>query len=376
MRDVVVVGAGLHRYGVYPEKSITDLGVAAIQGALKDANMAWDDIETAFCGTTQPGWSTGHRVCNAMGFTGLGIMNIENASASGSTAFREAFLAVSSGAHDIAMAFGVDKIRTPGTAASASKNDRKAGKSGDKNFSSPVQIFAEITKQHMNDYGTTIDQLAQVAVKNHFNASHNPYAQFQQAVSVEEVHRARMIADPLTKLHCCPWGDGAAAVILCEKNLAAKFTGKTCPCISASVLKSTFPDEDPMFSLTRMCAHMAYDQAGVEAEDLDLVELHDAFTIEEIVYAEALGLCPRGEGGRLVEDGITALTGDHVINSSGGLLSMGHPLGPTGVGQVAEILWQMRGECHARQIRKPVNLAMAHMVGAGGVCVIHLLKKE
>ncbi len=375
MREVAIVGAGLHRYGIFPDKSIADLGAEAIQGALTDANMTWEDIETAFCGTTQPGWSTGHQVCQKLGFTGLGIMNIENASASGSSAFREAYLAVSSGAHDIALAFGVDKIKVPDKSTSTAKKEKKPGKTGDANFTSPVQIFAAVAQQHMKKYGTTIDQLARIAVKNHYNASLNPYAQFQNAVTLEDVHNARMIADPLTKLHCCPWGDGAAAVILCTKDLAKKYTDKICPTVAASILKSTIPDDDPMFSLTRLCAQMAYDQAGVDPKDLDLIELHDAFTIEEIIYAEALGLCPRGEGGRLVEDGVTALTGNHVINSSGGLLSMGHPLGPTGVGQMAEILWQMRGECKTRQIRKPVNLAMAHMVGAGGVCVIHLLKK-
>ena len=227
----------------------------------------------------------------------------------------------------------------------------------------------------MDAYGTTIDQLARVSVKNHYNGSLNPYAHFRETVTLEEVHSARMIADPLTKLHCCPWGDGAAAVILCTKEKAKKFSSKICPEIAASVLKSTLPDEDPMYSLTQLCANISYDMAGVSPKDLDLIELHDAFTIEEIVYAEALGLCNKGEGGRLVDEGITALTGKHPINSSGGLIAMGHPIGPTGVGQIAEILWQMRGVCGKRQITKPVNVAMAHMVGAGGVCVIHILKK-
>ncbi|MFO7965068.1 MAG: thiolase family protein [Desulfobacterales bacterium] len=375
MREVVVLGAGLHRYGLFPETSIAELGAEAVRGALADANITWENIETAYCGTTQPGWSVGHQVCQTLGFTGLGIMNIENASASGSSAFREAYLSVLSGEHDVALAFGVDKTKPPKLSPSGRNKDEKTAKAGDKHFTSPVEIFAAITRQHMDAYGTTIDQLARVAVKNRHNAALNPHAQFQSPVTIEEVHQSRMIAEPVTKLHCCPWGDGAAAVIVCEKKQAEKYTDKVCPRVAASVLKSTIPDEDPMFSLTRLCAHIAYEQAGADPEDLDLIELHDAFTIEEIIYAEALGLCPRGEGGRLVETGETALTGNHVINSSGGLLSMGHPLGPTGVGQIAEILWQMRGECHKRQIRKPVNLAMAHMVGAGGVCAIHLLKK-
>ena len=375
MREVVVIGAGLHRYGVYPDLSIVDLGERAIAGALRDANMQWEEIETAFCGTTQRGWSTGHYVCQRMGLTGLGVMNIENASASGSSAFREAFFAVASGAHDIALAFGVDKLQIAGASkASQSSETNESGKE-DETFAGPVALFARQAQEYMAEYGYTIDQIADVAVKNRFHASLNPYAQFQQAVTREEVHAAKMIAAPLTRLHCCPWGDGAAAVIVCTPEVARMHTGKICPVVAASVLKSSLPDVDLFPWLTELTARQAYESAGVSPQDLDLVELHDAFTIEEIIYAEALELCPRGEGGRLVEEGVTSLTGKHVINSSGGLLAMGHPLGPTGVGQIAEILWQMRGECGKRQIEKPVNLAMAHMIGAGGVCAIHLFKR-
>jgi acetyl-CoA acetyltransferase len=217
--------------------------------------------------------------------------------------------------------------------------------------------------------------LAMVSVKSHYNASLNPYAQYQKAVSIEDVHNARMVVDPLTVLHCCPFGDGAAAVVLCAKEAANKYTDKASPAVSASVLRSTLPDGDPTLGLTRHTANLAYEKAGIGPEDLDLVELHDAFTIEEIIFPEALGLCSEGEGGRLIEEGVTALNGKHPINSSGGLISMGHPFGPTGIGQIAEILWQMRRECGKRQVEKEVKVAMAHMVGAGGVCIIHLFKK-
>ena len=143
-----------------------------------------------------------------------------------------------------------------------------------------------------------------------------------------------------------------------------------------SVNKSTPPDGDFFNTLTRLASREAYDRAGIGPEDLDLVELHDAFTIEEIIYLESLGLCETGQGGKLVQDGVTAITGRHPVNTSGGLISMGHPVGPTGVGQVAEILWQMRGQCGARQIPRPVNWALAHMVGAGGVCGVHLFRKS
>jgi acetyl-CoA acetyltransferase len=380
MREVVMLGAGLHRYGIFPGKTIIDLGTEAIQKALEDSGLEWKDIEAAYCGTVQPGISTGHQICNRMGLTGLAITNVENASASGSSAFREALLSVASGAHDIVLAFGVDKVNTPPRI----KSEKQASPQEEVPWSEeeirnpskrlPVIAFAALAQYYMKENGITRDQLAQVSVKSHFNASLNPYAHFQKAVTLEEVQTARMVAEPLTVLHCCPWDEGAAAVIVCDKKLARKFSDKVCPTVAASVLQSTPPDGDFLVNITKHSARTAYEKAGIGPEDLDLIEMHDAFTIEEIVYSEALGLCPEGEGGWLVETGTTALKGKHPINSSGGLISMGHPIGPTGVGQIAEILWQMRGECGQRQIPKPVRWAMAHMVGAGGVCVIHLLK--
>lgn len=387
-RDVVIIGGGMHRYGSFPGISVPELGKEAIQNALKDANMEWENIEEAYCGTV--GSSTlfaGHQVIGHMGRTGVAITNVENASASGSSAFREAYMAIASGSCDIALAFGVDKISSPSlkpkkdnSKPKESKPAQKEGKSKEKKDSTsskniPLIAFADMTRQHMQKYGTTIDQLAMVSVKSHYNASLNPYAQYQKAVSIEDVHNARMVADPLTVLHCCPFGDGAAAVVLCAKEVANKYTDKESPTIAASVLRSTLPDGDPTLGLTRHTANLAYEKAGVAPEDLDLVELHDAFTIEEIIFPEALGMCSEGEGGRLIEEGVTALNGKYPINSSGGLISMGHPFGPTGIGQIVEILWQMRRECGKRQVEKDVKVAMAHMVGAGGVCIIHLFKK-
>lgn len=382
--EVVVIGAGLHRYGSFPDASIPQLGTEAVRNALKDANMKWEDIQEAYCGSMgKTSLFPGHQVCGAMGRTGLAITNVENASASGSSAFREAYLAIASGSCDIALAMGVDKnalAKLTGDKASKAEvapQEKDTPSSEDtkpKRFS-PVHAFAGMADFHMKTHGTTLDQLALVSVKSHFNASFNPYAQFQKAVSLQEVHNARMVAEPLTVLHCCPIGDGAAAVILCAREVAKTFTDKICPTISGSILKSVLPDGDPTFTLTKHTAELIYERTGTGPQDLDLIELHDAFTIEEIVYLEALGLCKPGDGGRLVEEGVTSLTGRHPVNSSGGLISMGHPIGPTGVGQIAEILWQMRRECGARQVERKVNLAMAHMVGAGGVCIIHLLKR-
>ena len=215
----------------------------------------------------------------------------------------------------------------------------------------PVQYFADLAQHYMKEYGVTRQQLGQVSVKSHFNASLNPYAHFQKPCTLEQANNARMVVDPLTVLHCCPMDDGAAAVIVCAKETAKKYTDKLCPTVAASVNKSTPPDGDFFVTLTRLASREAYKKAGIGPEDLDLIELHDAFTIEEIIYLEALGLCETGQGGKLVEDGVTAITGKHPINTSGGLISMGHPVGPTGIGQVAEILWQMRAS--VRQTADP-----------------------
>ena len=396
MRDVVVIGAGLHRYGIFPEKTTVDMGTEAISLALKDAGMAWKDIEAAYCGTMQPGVSGGHAICNKMGFTSLGITLVENASASGSSAFREAYLSVASGENDIVLAFGIDNLGAQLQAvppvskqpqpkpenvvppeSKQSQPEPENGERVDSKFKKvlPVQYFAALAQHYMKEYGVTREQLGQVSVKSHFNASLNPYAHFQKPCTLEQANNARMVVDPLTVLHCCPMDDGAAAVIVCAKETAKKYTDKLCPTVAASVNRSTPPDGDFLITLTRLASQEAYKKAGIGPEDLDLIELHDAFTIEEIIYLESLGLCEMGQGGKLVEDGVTAMSGKHPINTSGGLISMGHPVGPTGVGQVAEILWQMRGQCGKRQILKPVNYALAHMVGAGGVCVIHLFKK-
>ena len=375
MREVVVLGAGLHRYGVFPEKSFVDLGVAAIQGALHDAGCQWEDIDAIYCGTVRLGMSAGHHVCGKMGSTGLAITNVENASASGASAFREAYLAVAAGAHDVVLALGVDKLveqparflrETPGGTERATRK-------------LPVHVFADMARHYMATYGVTREHLAQVSVKSHYNASLNPYAHFQKAVTLVEVQQARLVADPFTVLHCCPWDEGATAVIVCARGVVARFTRQPCPTIVASVLQSTrSADADTLLfpaRLTAATARTAYKQAGCGPRDMQLIELHDAFTIEELMYYEALGLAPEGAGIRLLVDGSTALTGRIPVNSSGGLIAMGHPLGPTGLGQIAEILWQMRRTAGRRQLPQDVNMALAHMVGAGGVCIIHIFRK-
>ena len=375
MREVVVIGAGLHRYGVFPDKSAIALGTVAIQRALDDAGCQWSDIDAVYCGTVRLGMSAGHTICRHMGTTGLAITNVENASASGSSALREAYLAVAAGEHEVVLALGIDKlVEQPARFLQEDPEGKPASRS-----KLPVHSFAELAQYYMQTYGVTREHLAQVAVKSHYNASLNPYAHFQRAVTLEEVQQARLVADPFTVMHCCPWDEGAAAVVVCAREVAARFTRQTCPTIVASVLRSTqSADVHPVLfpaRLTAAAARAAYERSGYGPQDLHLIELHDAFTIEELLYYEALGLVAAGEGVTLLHDGSTALTGRIPVNSSGGLISMGHPLGPTGLGQIAEILWQMRRTAGPRQIPHDVHVALAHMVGAGGVCVMHILRQ-
>jgi acetyl-CoA acetyltransferase len=324
--------------------------------------------------------TAGARLFAPLGRTGLSIPNVENASATGSYALRGAYHELANGEYDLALALGIDMLPRQAQAPKpeAPKDDgakSEAPKDKDKPRppTGPMLKFAQDARAHMDKHGTTLDQLAQVSVKQHFNAARNPYAQYQEEVTLEQVHAAREVAAPLTVLHCCPFGDGAAAAVLASESAVARLGIKNPIWVMASVSQSTREETPELTDLTASTAKAAYERAGVGPSELGLIELHDAATIEEIQYAESLGLCPEGEGGRLVESGATALTGRIPINSSGGLLGLGHPFGPTGLGQIAEIFWQLRGQAGARQIPTPPKTGLAHMVGLGGTCVIHVL---
>jgi acetyl-CoA acetyltransferase len=370
MRKVAVIGVGLHPYGKWNDKKPKDLAATAINAALRSADIVWKDVQSAFCGHINLGMTAGARLLEPIGQTGLSITNVENASASGSYAFRGAYFDVACGEVDVALALGVDMLPRKAAEpkpASEKKEPRPA--------SGPMLKFAQDAKQHMQKYGTTLDQLAQVSVKQHFNGARNPYAHYQEEVTLEQVHNARMVADPLTVLHCCPMGDGAAAAILVSEDVVKRLGIKHPVWVTASVSQSVRAETPELTALTAATAREAYKRAGVGPEDIGLVELHDAATIEEILYVESLGLCEEGRGGELVASGATAIDGRIPVNTSGGLLAMGHPFGPTGIGQIAEIYWQLRGEAEKRQIPTPPKVGLAHMIGLGGTCIVHVLQR-
>jgi len=374
MRPVYVIGVGLDRYQRATDRPYVEMGLTAIRAALADGNIEWKDVESFYLGTVALGMAASRTMIRHLGTTGIPVAQVENASASGSTSFRQACLDVASGITDVSMASGIDKLRPI---------NFSAGRVGFRDFvrkpMAPVAQFALLANRYMSEYGTSMEQLASVAVKNHRNGAMNPYAQRQKERTLEEVLAPPYIAGPLSRLQCCPIGEGAAAVVVASEEAVdkLKLDENRLVRVIASVSRSEQlynAGENNDSELTESTIKMAFDQAEVTAADLDIVELHDAFTIEEILYAEAMGLCGPGEAAPLIAAGEFDIGGRCALSPSGGLLSMGHPTGPTGTGQIAEITRQLRGEAGPRQ-HPGAKLGLAHMVGVGAVCLVHLLQK-
>ncbi len=373
-RAVHVVGIGMHPYQFPSETPYVHLGLTAVREALLDAGLQWPQVQAAFVGTAAIGMAAGRVMLRHLGSTGLAVTQVENASASGSSAFRLACQAVASGEHEIVLAVGVDKT---GHARRASGSDGLATLSPTANL--PVAKFALLARRYLRDGGLDVEALARVAVKNHGNAALNPYAQFRKPRTLEQVLASPKVAGELTVQQCCPRGEGAAAVIVASAAAIARLglSRARSPRVIASVSTSEKLGRDDVpaiVDMVRESSELALEQAGIGAHELDMVELHDAFSIEEIVYSEAIGVCQPGEGAHALARGDTAIGGRCAVNASGGLIGMGHPIGPTGVGQVAEITRQMRGEATGRQ-HPDTRLAMAHMIGLGSVAIAHVLQK-
>ena len=374
MREVAVVGVGMARFGQHPQRSVADLGVEAVLAALADAGLGWPDVQAAWCGAVGLGMTAGTRVLGELGLTGAPITTVDNASASGSTAFREACLSVACGLYDVALAVGVGK--STGGGPGAVPEQREVLQMQAMGFLPPAGVFAMRTRRRMHEYGATIVPYARVSVKNHRHGALNPFAQFQKEVTLEQVLQSRLVCDPLTVLHCCPIGDGAAAAVVASPPRARRVGARPLIRVAASAFRSEVYSNDghPGPSITELTARQAYEEAGAGPEDIDLVQVHDAFTVEEIDYYESLGFCPRGEGERLVEEGATTIGGRIPFSTDGGLLARGHPIGPTGLAQVWETVVQLRGRAGPRQV-EGATIGLSHMIGAGGVCVIHILRR-
>ena len=364
MASVAVVGVGMVPFGKQPEKTLVDMGSEASYLALKDAGVKSDQVQACFFANALAGrlfgdMTVGQNVFWEVGINRVPVVNVENACTSGSTAFYLAYNAVAAGQAEVALVCGAEKLYVPELGlldSGATELDTQLGLVA-------AASFALRAVRHMNDFNTTSEQLAQVTVKNRRHAEYNPLAQFREPISLEEVLAAPMIVDPLTRPQCCPIADGAAAVVLCSPQLAYHL-GRGVNVEAAILCSGSYerPQDLRQWETDYRACRLAYEKAGIGPEDLDVAECHDAFTIAEILHYEALGLCPPGEGGRLVEGGHTALGGRIPVNPSGGLLSRGHPVGATGVAQVIEIVTQLRSEAGPRQV-EGAKVGLAHCMG-------------
>ena len=379
MTEVFVVGIGMTKFGKHPDRAVADLGTEAVLEAIRDADIDPRRIEAAYCGHVFQGMVAGQRVLAQTGLAGIPLTNVEDACSSGAVAIREASLAIRAGEHDVVLALGMEHLTTRFRGALTPAEDDLEASVG---LTMPA-IYAMRARRHMEEFGTTRRQLALVSVKNKRNASLNPLSQFQKPVSVEEVITSRPIAEPLCLYDCSPVSDGAAAVILCSDRRLRQLTRRRRPIRLAAAALRTGEVESGLPSmafepLTRRTAEAAYEQAGIGPEEIGLAEVHDCFTIAEVLRVEGLGLFPVGEYPVRLERGEADIGGALPVNPSGGLLGKGHPLGATGVAQVVELVRQLRGEAGPRQVAG-ARVGLAHCRGGkaagveGAACTVNIL---
>jgi acetyl-CoA C-acetyltransferase len=383
MRPVAVIGIGKTPFGAFPNRDVRSLAVEAGEKCLRDAHLAPDQVESFYLGNFAGPSFTGQNhlapyVSMALGILDVPSTRVEAACASGGSAFFHAWAEVAAGIHDVVMVVGVEKMTSQSTprvseilaGAGDCAGEMRAGNT----FAS---LFAMIARRHMHDYGTRREHLASVAVKNHANGALNPFAHMRKVVTLEQALNGKPVADPLTVYDCSLISDGAAAVILAPLDRAAEFTDKPVRVLGvaqASDYVALDRKEDiTTFPAVRRAAAQAYRMAGVEAQDIQFAEVHDCFTIAEIIATEDLGFVKPGEGGPYAFAGCTQRGGARPVNSSGGLKSKGHPVGATGVGQICDLVLQMRGEAGDWQIaRHSLGLAQ-NLGGSGATCVVSIL---
>ncbi len=373
MQKVRVVGVGMTRFGKYLDRGLRDLAEEAVQNTTKDAGLDLKEVQAAYVGNSIAGLITGQEtirgqvVLRKTGLLGIPIVNVENACASASTAFHLGWVSVSAGLYDCVLALGVEKLSDPDKAKSLrafnsavdiselAEIEKQLGRGSEeaKDRSLFMDLYLsmlnpdEPTSQSVN--GITREQMALVSVKNHYHGTLNPFAQYREVVTLDQVLRSRHVVGPLTVLMCSPLGDGAAAALIVSDAFAHS-KGLKGPRVDASVLVSGRGDDRSMAPSIKRAAAQAYEMAGIGPEDVDLAEIHDAVAPAEITTYEDLRFCAPGDGPKLIEDRVTWLGGKLPVNASGGLLARGHPIGATGLGQIVEVVWQLQGKAGKRQV--------------------------
>ena len=379
MSDAYIVGVDMIKFGRFPDRSVPNIGAESALLALDDCGLTIHDMQALYSGNLgQASAMVGQRILQEIGQTGIPVVNVSNACATGATAFREGWAAVKAGLYDLVLCVGVEQMGK-GLLGGAG-GGTGIPKEGLLGSGTMPAVFAEAGMEHTRKYGTTFEQFAKVSVKNHHHSTMNPKAMYQIETPLDTVMNAEMISYPNTKLMCSVNVDGsAAAVIASEKKAKELGLMDRAVKVRASVMSSdpwqerdlVMPDVN---SCTRRAAKEAYEMAGIGPDDIDLVELHDCFATAEILHYENLGLCGDGEAGRLIDDGEVALGGRVPVNVSGGLLSKGHPLGATGIANIYEVSTHLRGEAGQRQV-EGAKIGMTHVIGLGSACGIHILEK-
>jgi len=385
MRRVAIIGVGMTKFGEHWERGYRDLVVEAGVKAIEDAGISGEKIDAGFVGTMASGRLIGQEhvgalIADYMGLNPIPVTRVEGACASGGIALRQAYTAVASGVADIVVAGGVEKM----TDLDTSGVSDALGGAGDQEWelfmgATFPGLYALMARRHMLEYGTTEEMLAAVAVKNHKHGAKNPYAQYQNEITIETVLKSKIVADPLKVFDCSPITDGAAGVILAPLDIAYSYTKKPIEIVASAQASDTISlsarKSLTEIAATRIAAQKAYKDAKVTPKDIDVVEVHDCFTIAEIMAIEDLGFFKKGEGGKASLEGRTTFGGDVVVNTSGGLKAAGHPVGATGIKQAVEITWQLRGQAEGRQV-KDAEYGLSHNVGgSGATAVVHIYKK-
>ena len=387
MRAVSIIGAGCTKFGERWDVSLRDMIAEAGVMAIDDSSIIGEQIDAMYVGNMSGGRFVeqehiGALIADCAGLSPLHIPStrVEAACASGGLALRQAVLAVASGYHDIVIAAGVEKMTDVSSGTAADALAAAADREWECFFGATFPaLYAMMARLHMRKYGTTHDDMALVAVKNHQHGSLNPKAQYHMEISVEDVDKSPMVADPLHVLDCSPISDGAAAIILAPTEMAKRFTDTPVRIIGSGQASDTLALHNrrdlTTLDATVHAAHSAFAQAKIYPQDIDIAEVHDCFTIAEILALEDLGFVEKGKGGQATRDGVTALGGKLPVNTSGGLKACGHPVGATGIKQAYEIVLQLRGEAGKRQVEE-VEYGLAHNVGgSGGTAIVHIMSR-
>lgn len=386
MREVSVIGVGITKFGELWDRSFRQLIAEAGAKAIFDSGIEGKEIDEMYVGSMSSGRFVGQEhvgalVADASGFSNVHIPStrVEGACASSGMAVRQGYLSIASGINDIVVVGGMEKMNDVSGASATGTLATAADQEWEAFFGATFPgLYALIATRHMYEYGTTKEQLGQVAVKNHANGALNPYAQYQRKITLEQAVNATPVAYPLGLLDCSPVTDGAASIVLCALDKAKDYTDKPVKIIGAGQGSDTLAlhgrRDICTLDATVHAANMAYKQANLKPKDIDVAEVHDCFTIAEICAIEDLGFVKKGEGGKAIDNKITTIDGSIPVNTSGGLKAKGHPVGATGVAQIIEIVLQLQGRAEKRQL-KEANIGLAHNVGgSGATSTVHIME--